>query len=219
MRVYDLTRSSAKFEKFSNLNLPLAGIYLLARPSTSDEARDEVIARAEAGEPMSVAEIGTAIAGSKATEDEDEDEDEPESETETKDEPETEQPRRRTKLDRELDAGAFNRLGDERARNEDLAEKLRAAEIKIAGLESEVEDLKAERDQLRARVAELESAIATRAAAEKPKRGRGRPPGSPNKPKAPVEVADAITSALAPATPAPIGVREPMPEFLRRAMP
>ena len=62
-----------------------------------------------------------------------------------------------------------------------LREELRVAEIKIAGLESEIEDLKGERDQLRARVAELTSAAVP---AEKPKRGRGRPPGSKNKPKA-----------------------------------
>jgi hypothetical protein len=47
-----------------------------------------------------------------------------------------------SKRERQLDAGAFDRLRDEQARNEDLAEKLRAAEIKIVGLESEVEDLK-----------------------------------------------------------------------------
>jgi hypothetical protein len=107
-------------------------------------------------------------------------------------EPETQQqPRQRTKLERELDAGAFDRLRREQARNEDLAEKLRAAEIKISGLESEVEELRAERDQLRARAAELESVLATSGAvqSEKPRRGRGRPKGSKNKPKAqPMEV-------------------------------
>jgi hypothetical protein len=67
-----------------------------------------------------------------------------------------------------------------------LAEEVRLAQIKITGLESENEELRAERDQLRARVAELESVLATSGAVhgEKPKRGRGRPKGSPNKPKA-----------------------------------
>jgi len=60
---------------------------------------------------------------------------------------------RRTRLERELDAGAFDRLRIEQQRNSDLAEKLRAAEMKIAGLESEVADLKAECDRLRAEVA------------------------------------------------------------------
>jgi hypothetical protein len=49
----------------------------------------------------------------------------------------------------QLDAGAFDRLRDEHARNEDLAEKLRAAEVKIVGLESEVEDLKRDNADLR----------------------------------------------------------------------
>ena len=56
---------------------------------------------------------------------------------------------KRTKLERQLDAGAFNRLRDEQARNEDLTEKLRAAEIKIHALEDEVEHLKAENAELR----------------------------------------------------------------------
>lgn len=73
-----------------------------------------------------------------------------------------------------------------------LAEKLRAAEFKIAGLKSEVEDLKTERAQLRARVTELEIALGASGQTEKPKRGRGRPKGSKNKPKPAAEiVADA----------------------------
>jgi FtsZ-binding cell division protein ZapB len=91
-----------------------------------------------------------------------------------KSESETEQPRRRTRLERELDAGAFNRLRDEQAHNEDLAEKLRAAEIKIAGLESEVEELKEENARLRAEL-EAKHGAATEGAVM-PKRGRGRPP-------------------------------------------
>jgi ParB-like chromosome segregation protein Spo0J len=66
---------------------------------------------------------------------------------------------RRTRLERELDAGAFDRLRVEQQRNSDLAEKLRAAEMKIAGLESEVADLKAERDRLRAEVAARQDAL------------------------------------------------------------
>src|SRR5262249_20792596 len=59
-----------------------------------------------------------------------------------------------------------------------LREQLRAAEIKIAGLESENDELRSEREQLRARVAELEAG--GKVPAEKPK--RGRPKGSKNKP-------------------------------------
>jgi hypothetical protein len=72
-----------------------------------------------------------------------------------------------------------------------LAQRLRVADLKIVGLESENEELRAERDRLRARVAELESVLATSGAvqSEKPRRDRGRPKGSKNKPKAqPMEV-------------------------------
>jgi hypothetical protein len=86
---------------------------------------------------------------------------------------------------RELEAkdAHIDELESARAYDKDLAEELQAAKIKIAGLESEVEELKAEIARLRA---ELEAKPET--ATEKqgeivPKRGRGRPPGSLNKPK------------------------------------
>jgi hypothetical protein len=50
MRVYDLSKS----RKFRDLNLPVSAIYLLARPSTPDEVRDDIIERAKAGEVVSV---------------------------------------------------------------------------------------------------------------------------------------------------------------------
>jgi hypothetical protein len=103
-----------------------------------------------------------------------------------KSESETEQPCRKTRLERQLDADAFNRLRDEQTHNEDLAEKLRAAEIKIAGLESEVEELKAENARLRAELeAKQETATEKQGEAMTRKRGRGRPKGSKNKPKPP----------------------------------
>jgi hypothetical protein len=81
----------------------------------------------------------------------------------------------------------------------DLAEQLRRAAIEIIGLKSEIEDLRAERDQLRARVAELESASTTPDPVqnEKPKRGRGRPPGATNKPK-PLPTENPTDNAPAP---------------------
>jgi hypothetical protein len=73
----------------------------------------------------------------------------------------------------------------------DLAEQLRRAAIEIVGLKSEIDELRAECDQLRARIIELESASTTPGTvteqdeAMTPKRRRGRPPGSTNKPKSP----------------------------------
>jgi hypothetical protein len=45
INVYKLG-AQTKFEKFSNLNLPVSGLYLLAAPHTPEEARADVIARA-----------------------------------------------------------------------------------------------------------------------------------------------------------------------------
>jgi hypothetical protein len=53
--VYELSKS--KSENFSDLSLPVSGLYLLAAPSTPEEARDEIIARAESGETISSAEV------------------------------------------------------------------------------------------------------------------------------------------------------------------
>src|SRR5262249_7876802 len=56
----------SKLENFSNLSIPRSALYLLAAPRTSDKIRGEVLVRAEAGEKMSVAEVGKAIAASSA---------------------------------------------------------------------------------------------------------------------------------------------------------
>jgi hypothetical protein len=47
----------AKTANFADLNLPVSGLYLLAAPGTPEEARDEVVARAENGEALSVADV------------------------------------------------------------------------------------------------------------------------------------------------------------------
>jgi hypothetical protein len=62
INVYKL---SSKFENFSNLNLPLSGLYLLAAPSTPPEARDQIIEQAKAGKSVPVAEIKKTIAEAK----------------------------------------------------------------------------------------------------------------------------------------------------------
>jgi hypothetical protein len=67
--------------------------------------------------------------------------------------------KRRTKLERELDAGAFCQLQQEREHNTELDEKLRAAEIKVVGLESEVAELKRENADLRRRLQAAEAEI------------------------------------------------------------
>jgi hypothetical protein len=56
-----------KFEKISDLSLPVSGLYPLARPSTPEAARQEVIDRIERGETFSVAEVEHTIAEAKAS--------------------------------------------------------------------------------------------------------------------------------------------------------
>jgi hypothetical protein len=58
--VYELQKS--KSENFSDLNLPVSALYLLARPSTPEQVRDEIISRAASGEKLSVATVKEAIA-------------------------------------------------------------------------------------------------------------------------------------------------------------
>jgi Protein of unknown function (DUF3102) len=58
INVYKL---SGKFENFSNLDLPLSGLYLLAAPSTPEAARAEIIERAEKGEKIKVADVNNKI--------------------------------------------------------------------------------------------------------------------------------------------------------------
>src|SRR5262249_751528 len=66
INVYKMTRSPNKLEIISNLSISPTALYLLAAPRTPDKVRDEVLARAEAGEKMSVAEVGEAIAAGGA---------------------------------------------------------------------------------------------------------------------------------------------------------
>jgi hypothetical protein len=61
MRCHDL----AKNRNFRDLSLPVSGLYLLAAPSTPDEAREVVIERAKAGGPVTVADIKQVINTSK----------------------------------------------------------------------------------------------------------------------------------------------------------
>ena len=54
-----------KSKKFLDLNLPVSALYLLAAPSTPEAAKTEVIARAEAGEVLPVAEVKGVIKAHK----------------------------------------------------------------------------------------------------------------------------------------------------------
>jgi Protein of unknown function (DUF3102) len=62
MRVYGL---ASKSENFSDLNLPISALYLLAAPSTPAGARDEIVERAKAGEAIKIGEVKKAISARK----------------------------------------------------------------------------------------------------------------------------------------------------------
>lgn len=64
-RFIQVFEASGKLPNLSNLELPVSGLYMLAAPSTPPEARDAVIERAKAGEPVTVAGIKRVIEKAK----------------------------------------------------------------------------------------------------------------------------------------------------------
>jgi Protein of unknown function (DUF3102) len=65
MYAYELAES--KSENFSELDLPISAIFLLAAPSVPEPVRDEILGRAKAGEKVKHKEVKRAIAEAKAT--------------------------------------------------------------------------------------------------------------------------------------------------------
>src|SRR5262249_17067064 len=62
MQAYEL---SLKSPNFGDLEVPVSALYMLAAPSTPQDVRDEVLARAQAVEPVTVSDVKTAIANRK----------------------------------------------------------------------------------------------------------------------------------------------------------
>jgi hypothetical protein len=62
IKVYELGQRHSNFE---HVDLPVSALYLLAAPSTPTEARDEILERAQAGEPVSVAEVKRVVEDTK----------------------------------------------------------------------------------------------------------------------------------------------------------
>jgi Protein of unknown function (DUF3102) len=60
---YELAKD--KSANFADLNLNISSIYLLAAPSTSKKARDEVLHRAEGGESLTYGEVKCIVAAEK----------------------------------------------------------------------------------------------------------------------------------------------------------
>jgi hypothetical protein len=55
VRVFELQQT--KSANFADLSVPLSALYLLAAPSTSEEACDEILQRAQAGERLSFRDV------------------------------------------------------------------------------------------------------------------------------------------------------------------
>jgi hypothetical protein len=189
INVYKL---ASKFENFSNLDLPLSGLYLLAAPSTPESAKTEVIERATAGEAFPVAKVKRTVERHKGRK-------QPATKVKSKEAPgaagagahKKTAPVTLSEAQRELEAAQAHIDELETAREHDR-EKLHEAERIIRALESEVGDLKRENADLRA---QLEAAKAKPLDAPAPKK-RGRPKGSKNKPRPPV-AATVVTRLLA----------------------
>jgi hypothetical protein len=64
MNVYDAFESG-KFQNFWDLSIPMAGLYLLAAPTTSQDICDEIADRAHAGEKVTVYRIKQAVGRGK----------------------------------------------------------------------------------------------------------------------------------------------------------
>jgi hypothetical protein len=62
MRVYEMVKS----KNILDLDISISALYLLAAPSTSEEARTEILGRAKAGENVPVAAVKKIIAGKRA---------------------------------------------------------------------------------------------------------------------------------------------------------
>jgi hypothetical protein len=65
-RLMQVHKLSLKNDNLSNLAIPLSGLYELAKPSTPETAKQEVISRAEAGEPMTVNTIKEIVGRANA---------------------------------------------------------------------------------------------------------------------------------------------------------
>lgn len=63
IRIYEL--DAARSENFSDLDLPVSGLYLLAQPSTPKSVRDDVFRRASTGEAISFADIKREVSGER----------------------------------------------------------------------------------------------------------------------------------------------------------
>src|SRR5262249_46758360 len=107
-------------------------LYLLAAPSTPQEARDEIIERAEAGETVPVAEVNRTIKRAKGRK-----------QRSSKSRNSRSRHVRQAKPADDTGPASASENARKDAEIEELRNAKRQLEIKIAGLESEIEELRA----------------------------------------------------------------------------
>jgi DUF3102 family protein len=119
----------SELTKFVNSDLPISALYLLAAPSTPEEARTEIITRAEAGETVPVAEVKRTIERTKGRK-----------------QRARKPPQRKSSRPGSRDMAKPPARDDEierkLARLEELEHKTRTQEITIEGLRGEIEELR-----------------------------------------------------------------------------
>jgi hypothetical protein len=134
--------------KLLSRQFPISALYLLAAPRTPPEARDEIVERAQAGEPVSVADIKQTIEAAKGQQ----------------------QPAKRKPKSTEADleawnAGQISRDEAERRGIDTRPAKPALDDIgpdssgEIARLQARVEELQADRRRLEIRIVRLESEV------------------------------------------------------------
>jgi Protein of unknown function (DUF3102) len=64
-RFIQVSTPSNQIPQLAEFDLPLSGLYLLAASSTPEEARNEIIKRAEAGEPVAVSDVKETVGSAK----------------------------------------------------------------------------------------------------------------------------------------------------------
>jgi Protein of unknown function (DUF3102) len=134
MRAHELSKS----RNFRDLDLPVSALYLLAAPSTPAKAREEILERAQAGQPVSVADVKQTIDTAKGRK----------SARKTSTKPPT-KPTAKTKsaaqTREDLGPASSGELERLQVQIEGLQNEKQQLKIKIGGLESEIEELKAAR--------------------------------------------------------------------------
>jgi hypothetical protein len=152
IKVYEFSQADIfKYDKLSNLEVPVSAIYLLAAPSTPNEARESIIERARNGESVPVVEVKRVIETAKGRA-------QPAARSKKAPEPDPPPPpsdEERQRLVAFIRANFGRECEHLRARVEELENEKRRLEIENTGLRSENTGLRSEIEELKARTGRI----------------------------------------------------------------